>query len=151
MADTRIEIIRRKITLQDLLVLPLIPLILDTFARILFLYDKLEWYVIPDLVMVLVTFAFFNLGLMNAVKRNLIPADEEVNLNIELVKRELLTVAILATMAAGGLSFYKAMDDAFPDKAIAEKHGLAVFAVISVFVIYNLLAIKIKFIKYVGG
>lgn len=146
-----IAIIQRKITLQDLIILPLIPLIIDTFARILMLYDKLKWYIIPDYVTVLITFAFFNIGLMNSVKLSTIPSDNEVNLNIELVKRELLTIAILAIMFAGGVSFYRAVDEAYPDKFIAETHSFIVFLVVISFIIFNSFQIYTKYIKYVGS
>src|SRR4051794_33774976 len=115
------------LTLQTQLALPLIPFFIDLFVRIVFLRSKLPWYQLPDLWTFLVTYAFFCLGLMVSVTPLELPSDVEATTNAELVRQRLLAYAILSVALAGGISFFRALDELFPEHRIYEEHGLALF------------------------
>jgi hypothetical protein len=85
---------RAALTVQTQLTLPMIPFAIDTFARALLLRNNIVWYQIPDLVMFLVAFAFFCLGVMFTVNPHALPADPEASIDVELVRQRLLAYSM---------------------------------------------------------
>jgi hypothetical protein len=102
---------RNALTLQTQLFLPMIPFVVDTFARGLLLRHQLEWYQIPDLVTFLVTYAFFCLGVMFTVNSPMIRTDQDVIIQVELVRQRLLGTCLFFITFAGVLSVLRAFDE----------------------------------------
>src|ERR1019366_7416469 len=115
---------QRALALHTELTLPLIPFAIDTCARWLILRARVEWFQIPDLVVLLATFSFFCLGLMFGVSPRALPTDPEVNATVELVRQRLLGYAIFAVALAGGISFFRAFDEMYPEHHLYIDNGL---------------------------
>lgn len=141
---------RNALTLQTQLMLPLIPFIIDTFARGLLLRNKIDWFQIPDLVTLLVTYAFFCLGLMFTVHPHHIRTDEDAEIKVQLVRQRLLANAIFAVSFAGGISFFRAFDEMHPEHNLYNEHGFALFIVVALFVAYGLIRISRTYLSYVN-
>ena len=86
---------RHLLTLHSQLALPMIPLAIDTVVRTIFLWGDIEWWRIPDLWTLLVTYAFFCLAVMFSVNVPRIATDPEAHDNIELVKHGYWAAAFL--------------------------------------------------------
>lgn len=142
---------RQALTLQSQLFLPMIPLIIDTFARVLLLRDKLHWYEVPDLVTLLVTYAFFCLSLMFNVNVSGLPTDnEEEELRVELVRQKLLGNVILAVSMAGGVSFFRSFNEMLlPNLHIYRDFGQPLFWAVAIVVIVGFFQVKRKYLPHV--
>ena len=79
------------------------------------------------------------------------PSDSEFALNIELVKQELLGIAVTSMMFAGGLSFFRAFEERYPDLKLSEEDGLIVFFAVCFFIFYYSVPIRRKYMSYAGG
>ncbi|GAA0542484.1 hypothetical protein FHS83_000269 [Rhizomicrobium palustre] len=113
------------LTLHTQLLFPLLPFVVDTFARALFLFGKVSWFEIPDLVTWLATYAFFCFGVMFSITPTSLPSDKEKNINTELVRQKLLAIAILSITFAGGISFMRAIAETYPSlKIVEDKSGI---------------------------
>ena len=141
---------RHYLTLQTQLALPLIPFFIDLFARLILLGGKVEWYLIPDLWTFLVTYAFFCLSLMIAVNPRQLQTDDEANVNVELVRQQLLGYAIFAVAFAGGISFFRAFDQLLPEQQIASQHGIWLLLVVVAYTIYTFWRIWTTHLSYVN-
>lgn len=141
---------RSLLTLQTQLALPLIPFAIDTLARWLLLRDSIPWYQIPDLVMFLVAYAFFCLGVMVAVNSYSLPSDDDAVVNVELVRQRLLANSIFAIPFAGGISFFKALSEKVPPLNLYSEQGIWLFMIVSVYVCYSLPTICRKYMTYIN-
>lgn len=118
---------------------------------LLILRHIVSWYDIPDLVTLLATFSFFCLALFFSTRTPSVPSDSEFALNIELVKQELLGIAVTSMMFAGGLSFFRAFEERYPDLKLSEEDGLIVFFAVCFFIFYYSVPIRRKYMSYAGG
>jgi len=141
---------RSALTLQTQLSLPMIPFVVDTFARWLILRHQLEWYQIPDLVTFLVTYAFFCLGVMFTVNPPMIPSDQEVITNVELVRQRLLATCIFSITLAGGLSFFRAFDEFAPQQHVYKDNGIILIIAILLFFIHSFWRVCGVYLSYVN-
>jgi hypothetical protein len=142
--------VKYALTLQNQLALPLIPFCIDLFARVVFLGGRLPWYQLPDLWTFLVTYAFFCLGLMVSITPVELPTDLDASVNAELVRQRLLAYAIVSVAFAGGISFFRAFDELFPEHRIYEEHGLALFIAVFLFASHTMFQICRTHLSYVG-
>jgi hypothetical protein len=141
---------RHALTLQTQLVLPLIPFAIDLGARLILLWNKVPWYELPDLWTLLITYAFFCIGLMVAIRTPSLPSDQEADVLPELVRQRLLAIGIVSVTLAGAISVFRAMNELLPDQHLYETHGLALFCVVVVFVGCTLFRISSTYLSYVG-
>jgi hypothetical protein len=141
---------RTRLTLQTQLSLAFMPLLVDTVARAVLLHSVAEWYAIPDIVILLVTFSFFCFGVMFAVKQTSLNQDDEASLNVEVVKQKLLLIGLASMMAAGCVSVFRAVNERFTGLRIEQEDGQIIFYIAVAFVIYNSVSISFRYISYVG-
>jgi hypothetical protein len=141
---------KHALTLQTQLTLPMIPFVIDTMARWFLLRHHIEWYLIPDLVTFLVTFAFFCLAVMFAINPRALPGAEELNLTVELVRQRLLANTIFAVTLAGGISFFRIMDDIFPQQHVYKDNALYVLIIVVIFVCYVVFRILTTYLSYIN-
>ena len=127
----------------------MIPLAIDTVVRTIFLWGDIEWWRIPDLWTLLVTYAFFCLAVMFSVNVPRIATDPEAHDNIELVKHRLLGSCILAVSFAGGLSCFRAIADLHPTLEMQKKFGLQFLCIIVFFIGYNFYRVCTTYLSYV--
>jgi hypothetical protein len=104
------------LTLRTQLWLPLVPFVIDLGARTIILWNKVAWYQLPDLWTLLVTYAFFCLGLMLTIRPRTLPTDQEANVIIELVRQRLLGYGIFSLTLAGAISVFRAVNELVPDQ-----------------------------------
>jgi hypothetical protein len=139
---------RHFLTLQTQLGLPLIPFGIDLFTRAVFLGASLRWYQIPDLWTLLVTYAFFCLGLMATINPLRLPTDPDANVHVESARQELLGYAIFAVAFAGGISFFRSFNETYPEHHVSAEHGLALFVTVAIFVGYTFIRICRTHLSY---
>jgi hypothetical protein len=101
------------------------------------LRSKIDWFQIPDLVVLLATFAFFCLGVMAAVNPSSLPSDPEAGAMVELVRQRLLAHGIFAVTLAGGISFFRAFDEMYPEHGIYHDNGLYICAFVGAFLMFS--------------
>jgi hypothetical protein len=119
-------------------------------TRIIILWNKVPWYQLPDLWTLLVTYAFFCIGLMVAIPTPSIPSDEEADVLPELVRQKLLGIGIVSVALAAAISVFRAIDELMPDQHLYETRGLFLFGVVVGFVAYTLIVICRTYLSYVN-
>lgn len=141
---------KHALTLQTQLTLPMIPFVIDTFARAIFLLPATSIYEVPDLVTFLATYAFFSLGVMFQINPHALASDEEATTNVELVRQRLLATAIISVTLAGGVSFFRAIDVAYPALHLYRDRAPLVLGAIALFVLYSAFRIFRTYLTYIN-
>jgi hypothetical protein len=141
---------RYALTLQTQLALPLVPFLIDLGARLFFLWNKIAWYQLPDLWTLLVTYAFFCIGVMLAIPQPTLSSDKDVDILTELVRQRLLAYGIFSVTLASAISVFRAVNEMLPEQHLAETHGLVLLIVVAVFVAYTFTNIYRTYLSYVS-
>lgn len=140
------------LALQTQLALPMVPFVVDTLAKAIFDWNKVHWYLLPDPVMFLATYAFFCLGTMFLIRADeLPPSDDELEEASEVARRNLLLHSILFISLALLVSVTRAIDAAYPIDKIYDSHAPLILLFSLVLVLASFIRINRAELSYVTG